>query len=302
MTAPARPLRFGLVGTGHWARITHAPALASTEGIDFTAVWGRNPDAAAALAAQHGAAAYPDLGALLAGVDAVAFAVPPQVQSAIAARAARAGKHVLLERPIATSEADADELVRAVQDGGVASVVFFTGRFQADVRAWLSDVASTGRWAGGSAVWLGTAWQAASPFNTPWRHEMGGLWDVAPHAVSLLWASLGPVVSVTADAGRDDLSYLILHHERGATSTVTATLSASEAAACFSLWLWGEHGRTAAPPEPPRPVGAMRVALTELAGNARSGQVGHPCDVRFGRDVGRVLAEAQRQIDARAGR
>ena len=299
MTDPARPLRFGLVGTGHWARITHAPALASTEGIDFTAVWGRNPDAAAALAAEHAATAYPDLGAFLADVDAVAFSVPPDVQSAIAARAARAGKHLLLEKPVAISEADADELVQAAADGGVASVVFFTARFQADVRAWLADVASTGRWAGGSAVWLGTAWQAGSPFNTPWRREMGGLWDVAPHAVSLLWASLGPVVSVTADAGRDDLSYLILHHEHGATSTVTATLSASEAAACFDLWLWGEHGRTAAPPEPPRPVAALRVALTELAGNARSGQTAHPCDVRFGRDVGRVLAEAQRQIDAR---
>jgi predicted dehydrogenase len=36
-----RPLRFGLVGTGHWARITHAPALASTAGIELAAVWGR---------------------------------------------------------------------------------------------------------------------------------------------------------------------------------------------------------------------------------------------------------------------
>ena len=58
MTAPARPPRFGLVGTGHWARITHAPALASTEGIDFAAVWGRTPDAAAALAAEHAGHAY----------------------------------------------------------------------------------------------------------------------------------------------------------------------------------------------------------------------------------------------------
>jgi predicted dehydrogenase len=299
MTAPDRPLRFGLVGTGHWAQITHAPALASTEGIGFAAVWGRNPDAAAALAAEYAATAYPDLGAFLAAVDAVAFAVPPDVQSAIATRAARAGKHLLLEKPIAISEADADELVRAVWDGGVASVVFFTARFQADVRAWLADAANTDRWAGGSAVWLGTAWQADSPFNTPWRREMGGLWDVAPHAVSLLWASLGPVVSVTADAGGGDLSYLILHHKGGATSTVTATLSASEAAACFDLWLWGEHGRSAAPPEPSRPVAALRVALTELAANARTGQTAHPCDVRFGRDVGRVLAEAQRQMDAR---
>ena len=36
-------LRFGLVGTGHWARITHAPALASTDGIDFAAVWAVTP-------------------------------------------------------------------------------------------------------------------------------------------------------------------------------------------------------------------------------------------------------------------
>jgi hypothetical protein len=46
-----RSLRFGLVGTGHWARITHAPALASTDGIEFAAVWGRNAGAAADLAA-----------------------------------------------------------------------------------------------------------------------------------------------------------------------------------------------------------------------------------------------------------
>ncbi len=37
-----RPLRFGLAGTGYWARITHAPALASTAGIELAAVWGRN--------------------------------------------------------------------------------------------------------------------------------------------------------------------------------------------------------------------------------------------------------------------
>ena len=45
------PLRFGLVGTGYWARIAHAPALASTEGIEFAAVWGRDGTAAAELAA-----------------------------------------------------------------------------------------------------------------------------------------------------------------------------------------------------------------------------------------------------------
>lgn len=51
-TTGQRTLRFGLAGTGHWARIAHAPALASTDGIEFTAVWGRNQKAAADLPAR----------------------------------------------------------------------------------------------------------------------------------------------------------------------------------------------------------------------------------------------------------
>jgi len=47
MTPTPRPLRFGLAGTGYWAQVTHAPALAATEGVELTAVWGRNPQAAA---------------------------------------------------------------------------------------------------------------------------------------------------------------------------------------------------------------------------------------------------------------
>jgi hypothetical protein len=71
-----RPLRFGLVGTGHWAQITHAPALASTGGIEFAAVWGRNSGTAGELAGRYHATAYDDISAFLADVDAVAFAVP----------------------------------------------------------------------------------------------------------------------------------------------------------------------------------------------------------------------------------
>ena len=293
-----RSLRFGLVGTGHWARITHAPALASTDGIEFAAVWGRNADAAAGLAASYGATAHHDLAGFLAGVDAVAFAVPPDVQAPIATRAASAGKHLLLEKPIAISAADADALVSAVEQARVASIVFFTARFQADMRAWLAEVTATGGWASGSAVWLGTAWQAGNPFNTPWRRDKGGLWDLGPHVVSLLWASLGPVRSVTARAGLADITHLVLGHEDGATSTATVTLSAPSSAALADLYLWGQAGRSSAPVETPEPITPLRTALTELAANARSGQVSHPCDVRFGREVGRVLAEAQRQIDA----
>jgi len=291
-----RPLRFGLVGTGHWARITHAPALAATDGIDFAAVWGRNAGAAAELAGRYHATAYDDISQFVANVDAVAFAVPPGVQAAIATRAARAGKHLLLEKPVAISAADADALVDAVDQANVASVVFFTARFQADVRAWLAEVTATGGWAGGCAVWLGSALRTGNPFNTPWRRDKGGLWDLAPHLISLLWASLGPVRSVTAQAGPADVTNLILRHEPGATSTVTVTLNAPKSAELADLFLWGEAGRSAAPVETDQPVIPLRTALTELAANARSGQTAHPCDARFGREVGRVLAGAQHQI------
>ena len=288
-----------MAGTGYWAQITHAPALAATEGVELAAVWGRNPQAAADLAAEYHATPYHDISAFLAGVDAVSFAVPPDVQAAIATRAARAGKHLLLEKPVALTEEAADGLVEAVEQAGVASVVFFTQRFQPDVRAWLAEVEARGGWTGGVSAWLGSALREFNPFNTPWRRDNGGLWDIGPHMISLLWASLGPVTSVTADAGPADVTHLVLHHWSGATSTTTVTLSAAEAAAGFEAYVWGESGRLAAPVGSVDRVSALRIALGELAANARAGQPRHPCDVRFGRDVGRVLAEAQRQIDAR---
>ncbi len=293
------PLRFGLVGTGYWARTAHAPALASTEGIELAGVWGRDRQAAASLAQAHGATPHADIDALLAAVDAVAFAVPPDVQAPIAVTAARAGKHLLLEKPLAFSEAEADELVEAVAQSQVASVVFFTLRFQAEMRAWLADVTARGGWLGGIASWFGSSLLESSPFNTPWRREKGGLWDIAPHVISLLWAGLGPVTAVTADGGPVDVAHLILHHQGGATSAVTVSQAAGEAAAEFEAFVWGGSGRSAAPPGASDPLPPLRTALSELVSNVRSGRTEHPCDARFGRDVGRVIAEAQRQIAQR---
>jgi predicted dehydrogenase len=295
----SQPLRFGLAGTGYWARIAHAPALASTEGVELAAVWGRNPQATAELAAEYQATPYHDVAAFLAAVDAVCFAVPPDVQAPMATQAARAGKHLLLEKPIALSDEAADGLAEAIGQAGVASVVFFTQRFTPEMRAWLSEVTALGGWSGGVSAWLGSALREGNSFNTPWRNDRGGLWDVGPHIVSLLWASLGPVMSVTAEPGPADVTHLILHHQGGASSTATVTLSATEDAAGFEAYLWGEYGRSAAPGNSPDQVAALRTALAELAANARSGQVRHACDVWFGRDVERVLTAAQRQIDAR---
>jgi predicted dehydrogenase len=297
-------MRFGLVGTGYWARTTHAPAIAGAPGGTLDAVWGRDAAAASSLAAEYGATAFADFGALLSAVDAVAFAVPPHVQAPLAARAAEAGKHLLLEKPIALSVDEADRLVAAVDSSGVASVVFFTLRFNAEIRAWLTDEHARGGWSGGGwcggvALWLGAALQPGSPTDTPWRREKGGLWDLGPHVVSLLWTCLGPVSSVAAMPGADDVTHLVLRHESGATSTATVTLTAPPAAAGNNLFVWGEAGRSVMPAGPVDAVAALRVAVAELISCAEAGGQEHPCDVRFGRDVVRVLAQAQAQLDGR---
>lgn len=294
-------MRFGLAGTGYWAKITHAPALASTPGAELVAVWGRNPAAAAALAAEHGATAYEDFGVFLDNVDAVAFAVPPHVQAPLAIRAAEAGKHLLLEKPIALSAANADKLVAVVEEARVSSVVFFTWRFNTEIRAWLTDEQARGGWAGegwsgGAAIWLGTSLQEDNPFNTPWRAEKGAIWDLGPHLVGMLWACLGPVTEVTAVPGKADVAHLVLRHSSGATSTVTTTQSAPEAAAGVTLFVWGAAGRSLMPAELVDSVAALRTAAAELTGAAASGRVTHPCDVRFGRDITKVLAEAEAQL------
>jgi predicted dehydrogenase len=281
--------------------MTHAPALTSVPGAELTAVWGRDPAAAAALAASCGARAHTDFGAFLDSVDAVAFAVPPGVQAPLAVRAAQAGKHLLLEKPVALSVDDADKLVGAVDEAGVASVVFFTWRFNTEIRAWLTDEQARGGWSregwsGGAAIWLGTSLQEDNPFNTPWRREKGALWDLGPHLVGMLWACLGPVTEVTAVAGKADVTHLVLRHDTGATSTLTCTQSAPEAAAGVTVFVWGEAGRSVMPVDLVDSVAALRTATAELIAVATAGAPAHPCDVRFGREITRVLAAAQAQL------
>ena len=290
-------LRFGLVGTGYWARETHAPGIAAAKGATLAAVWGRDREAASSLAAVHGAVGFADFDAFLADVDAVSFSVPPDVQPALAMRAAAAGKHLLLEKPMALDEATGDALVRAVESSGVAALVFFTHLFSPPVVAWF-DACDADPWLGGEAYWLGSALADENPFNTPWRRLYGGLWDVGPHAVVDLWRTLGPVVRVTAVQGAPDVTHLVLHHESGRSSTSTLTLSAPDPADGFTMLLWGPRGRTLMPIDDVDSMVALTVAAETLVDMVRTGERDHPAGVRMGADVVRLLADAQRQVDA----
>lgn len=185
-------LRFGLFGTGHWAAQTHAAALSAAPEARLVGVWGRDPAKTAAVAARYGIAAYDDADALLDDVDAVSIALPPEVQVPLAVRAARAGRHLLLEKPIALSATSADELAAAVTSSGVASVVFFTNRFVPAVEQVLRDAIAAGGWHGARGTVLSSIFGDGSPYaGSGWRRASGGLWDLGPHVLSLVLPVLG---------------------------------------------------------------------------------------------------------------
>ncbi|GAA4922442.1 Gfo/Idh/MocA family protein [Streptomyces coeruleoprunus] len=292
--------RIGLLGTGPWAARTHAPALAAHPGVEFSGVWGRRPAAAAALAAEHGTRAYEDLDALFAASDAVACALPPDVQAPLAVRAAAAGCHLLLDKPVATTVAGAREVALTAEKAGVASVVFCTLRFAADTASWVEEQTAAGGWYLARAHWLGAlfspgaAGAAGAYAASPWRREKGALWDVGPHVLSVLLPVLGDVTEVNAVAGPGDTRHLLLHHASGAGSTATLTLSAPVPAADAGITLFGERGH-AAMPRWADAVGSFGAAVDALLAAARDG-VPHACDVRFGLRVTEILAAAEAQL------
>ncbi|PAZ10061.1 oxidoreductase [Streptomyces sp. SA15] len=287
-------MRIGLLGTGPWARMAHAPALSGHDELDFVGVWGRRPDAAKELAGLHGTRAYDDVDALLADVDAVAVALPPTVQAELAVRAAGAGCHLLLDKPLAATVEQGRAVVDAVQEAGVASVVFFTTRYWTETEAWITEQAGRGGWFTGRAQWLGSVFTGDSPFaDSPWRREKGALWDVGPHALSILLPVLGDVRRVTAAAhGPADTVHLVLDHAGGASSTLTLSLMAPPAAAGVEVELRGEAGVTLLPDSQEGLLPAVTRAADALLASARTGRP-HPCDATFGLRVTEILAAAE---------
>jgi predicted dehydrogenase len=287
-------VRFGLFGTGPWAHLAHAPALAAHSGVEFAGIWGRDLLKAAELAGRHGVPAYSDVDALIAEVDAVAIALPPDVQAPIALRAARAGRHLLLDKPIALRAEDAEELAAAA--AGVASVVFFTRRFTPELSGFLTEAVATGGWNEARVDHLGSIFVPDNPFGaSPWRRERGGLWDVGPHALALVLPVLGPVTEVTGVAGDRDLSYLLLKHASGAVSRLTLAVDAPPAAAREEAVLTGDAGLRTVPRGEWAPAEALGRAVDQLLAAAAGGP--RPaCDVRFGAQVTAILAAAERAI------
>ncbi|GAB7190241.1 Gfo/Idh/MocA family oxidoreductase [Kineococcus sp. NUM-3379] len=295
------PRRFGVLGTGFWAEECHGRALAAHPDVELVGFWGRDPLKAAAVAGRTGGRAFADVDELLAEVDAVAVALPPDVQAPLAARAARAGRHLLLDKPLALDVAAADDVVAATRESGVASVVYVTYLFQPDITSWLEEMARLaaehGPWEGALARWGGTIDAPDSPFGSSrWRREWGGLWDCGPHALSVLLSLLPPVERVTAARGVRDAVNVALEHSGGAGSALSLTLTAPAGAGGSFASVWGPGGRHELPRFTGTPQEGFARAVDQLRASAAQGAP-HRLDAVYARDVVAVLAAAQRHLD-----
>ena len=286
--------RVGLVGAGPWATMFHAPMLAGASGLDLSVVWARRPEAATALAERFGAEAVGSFDELLERCDAVAFAVPPDVQAALAVRAAEAGRHLLLEKPVATTLADAERLAAAVDRGGVRSQVVLTIRYRPEVRAFLRGVAAeTVTYVRGSCVGPGAL--PGSPFATPWRQSSGAaLLDVGPHTFDLLEAVAGPITEVRA-AARGGVTTASTVHRHGAVGQVALSVTTPDGPGGVNLDVVTDHGFVTMPSAPADEASVWRAITEELAHSIESGEP-HPLDVHHGVRLQRVLEAAARSV------
>lgn len=287
------PVRVGVVGAGPWASLVHAPTFAAGPETTLAGVWARRPEAAAHLASHHGAPAFRDVDELFGRCDAVAFAVPPDVQAALAARAARSGTAVLLEKPIAGDLASAEELVAAVDRAGVASLVLLSWRYAAPVRRFLESartfgaVGGTGRFLSGGAL--------GGPFATPWRLERGPLLDLGPHVIDLLDAALGEVTAIHAVGDRLGWVDLVLEHLGGTTSSASLCATTPIDPSRAGAELYGPGGVLEIDCTDAVDASAFATMRHELAqAVARGG--GHPLDAHRGLHLQRLLHDAEQQL------
>jgi predicted dehydrogenase len=217
-------VRVGLVGAGPWAGMFHAPMLSAHAGTTLEAVWARRSEAAEALAAEHGSTAVSSFEDLLDRCEAVAFAVPPDIQAELAVTAAAAGKHLILEKPLAFTLEDAERIADAVDAAGVQTVLMLRNRFTAVGQAFVETAqAATAR--GGVASFVTGAALDGSPFATPWRVERGALFDLGPHVLDLMDAAMGRIEHVEAAGDPVRWVSVITHHEGGAIGSVSLSIT-----------------------------------------------------------------------------
>ena len=187
-------MRVGVIGCGYWG-VNHVRTLSGMAGVDeVVAIDGR------ATVRESIATSFPSVLTLatlteaIDHIDGAVVATPPESHFDLAAEAISAGKHVLVEKPIATSTKEAAEIVRLAHEAGV---VFASGHtFAHNPAVWkLGELIDAGD--------LGTLhYLDASRLNLGlYREDVNVLWDLAAHDISISYSLLGQIPDVVSAWG-----------------------------------------------------------------------------------------------------
>ena len=122
------PVRVGVVGVGSLG-VNHARIYASLEGAELAGIYDVDPERAAYVAAMYKAEVCETLDALMDRIDAASVVVPTNLHFDVASQMIRQGKHLLVEKPIALSVADAERAVAAARANGRVFMVGHVLRF-----------------------------------------------------------------------------------------------------------------------------------------------------------------------------
>jgi UDP-N-acetylglucosamine 3-dehydrogenase len=183
-------IRAGLIGCGNIGAGAHAPAYARVPEVRLVAVCDQVLERATALAAETSADACQDYRRLLArdDIDMVDLCVPTAQHAPLAIDALKAGKHVLCEKPMARSLAEADAMIAAAQQAGLKLMIGHVRRFDhryTTIKAAI-DAGDIGR-----PVYIRRAERQWLPFPAGawfWNTELGGgvILDIGVHIADLL--------------------------------------------------------------------------------------------------------------------
>ena len=235
-----RRVRTGLIGCGKVGGI-HARALASLAESELVAVCDAQGERAREFAGRYGGRAFDDPCAMLAqaGVEAVCICTPHPLHREPAVLAARAGVHVLVEKPLAASLADCDAMIAAARASGVTLGAVSQRRFYEPVMRLKAaiDGGKIGAPVLGTVLML--SWRDEAYYRSdPWRGRLdaeggGVLVNQAPHHLDLLRWFMGPVARVTGACANlnhpyievEDTALAILHFRSGALGSILTSLS-----------------------------------------------------------------------------
>ncbi|MBN8929290.1 MAG: oxidoreductase [Rhodospirillales bacterium 69-11] len=212
----AERLRIGVAGAGHFGRY-HALKVAASGRARLVGVYDPDTERAKTVGWEAGAPAL-DFPALLEGIDALVVAAPAEAHHALAAAALRAGKHVLVEKPIAATLAEADELAALAVERGLVLQVGHLERFSAAYRAL------EGR--AGAPLYIEAA--RIAPFK-PRGTDVSVILDLMIHDLDLVLALVAsPIESVDAVGAavaslHEDIANARIRFANGAVATITAS-------------------------------------------------------------------------------